>query len=78
MKRSLPFVKRQHFEPAAQRERQKSGSNHHRYGEVKTRLTIGRSSLIPGAIAKEKGLQLALEPFGAEQSAGFTSGWKLP
>src|SRR4051812_15818248 len=44
-RRSLPCLKRQHFQKRP-RELRPSGnrSNHHRYGEVKTRLTIGASA----------------------------------
>jgi hypothetical protein len=48
------------------------GSNHHRYGEVKTRLTIGvgienqfRRS------GQKKGLQLALKPLNGPSIAGY-------
>src|SRR5882724_7861650 len=42
MKRSLPYLGRQHFRTADNTlKRPEDGSNHHRYGEVKTRLTIG-------------------------------------
>jgi hypothetical protein len=42
MKRSLPYYMRQHCWAAARWARPAGdGSNHHRYGEVKTRLTIG-------------------------------------
>src|SRR5579871_3389767 len=46
MERSWPYVRRQHFEVADWLESLGvvRGSNHHRYGEVKTRLTIGASA----------------------------------
>jgi hypothetical protein len=48
------------------------GSNHHRYGEVKTRLTIGAGLEIQFvAIEKKKGPQLALEPLNGRSIAGY-------
>jgi hypothetical protein len=42
MKRSLPSPTRQHFfQPPVTLGRRPKRINHHRYGEVKTRLTIG-------------------------------------
>jgi hypothetical protein len=48
------------------------GSNHHRYGEVKTRLTIGPGAKIqlPDSTEK-KGLQLALKPLNGLSIAGY-------
>src|SRR5664279_4182916 len=48
MKRSLPYVLRQHswshsWGSRSHSETGLNGSDHHRYGEVKTRLTIGRT-----------------------------------
>src|SRR5579863_1609031 len=73
MKRSWPYLKRQHFQgsrplnwPAG------SGSNHHRYGEVKTRLTIDAPQVIEASIRpKRKGPQLALEPLDGRGIAGY-------
>src|SRR5476649_800090 len=77
MKRSLPYVMRQHSwghlgaadrtaRPALNR------SDHHRYGEVKTRLTIDLSTAIQTPVsAKRKGLQLALEPLNGRGIAGY-------
>jgi hypothetical protein len=48
------------------------GSNHHRYGEVKTRLTIGaapKSSSLEWR--RKKGPQLALEPLNGRSIAGY-------
>jgi hypothetical protein len=48
------------------------GSNHHRYGEVKTRLTIGAADGIQLPDSKEKkGLQLALKPLNGRSIAGY-------
>jgi hypothetical protein len=48
------------------------GSNHHRYGEVKTRLTIGAADGIQLPDSKEKkGLQLALKPLNGPSIAGY-------
>ena len=51
-------------------------SNHHRYGEVKTRLTIAAGSdftpfRLSTGLAKRKGLQLALEPLNGPGIAGY-------
>jgi hypothetical protein len=49
-----------------------SGSNHHRYGEFKTRLTIDPSVKIHLPDSKEKkGLQLALKPLNGRSIAGY-------
>jgi len=48
------------------------GSNHHRYGEVKTRLTIGPGVEIqPQDLKEKKGLQLALKPLNGRSIAGY-------
>jgi hypothetical protein len=48
------------------------GSNHHRYGEVKTRLTIGVGAEIWRAgRTRKKGLQLALKPLNGRSIAGY-------
>jgi hypothetical protein len=48
------------------------GSNHHRYGEVKTRLTIGAGIEIRVAgDPRKKGLQLALKPLNGRSIAGY-------
>jgi hypothetical protein len=48
------------------------GSNHHRYGEVKTRLTIGAGIKIQFvARGRKKGPQLALEPLNGRSIAGY-------
>jgi hypothetical protein len=47
------------------------GSNHHRYGEVKTRLTIGAGIEIGLLAGRKKGPQLALEPLNGLSIAGY-------
>src|ERR1700675_4225357 len=63
MKRSLPFVKRQHCWAADRMMRPAgNGSDHHRYGEVKTRLTNDASHAIANLLPQHRGVILAAAP----------------
>src|SRR4051812_37494141 len=86
MRRSLPLLKRQHFHERSISRSTGNTTDHHRYGEVKTRLTIedvgaSRADLIggtrtverpaTGVESKRKGPQLALEPLNGRGIAGY-------